>query len=161
MLKRWFAPLLLPLLLLAALSGLAVAKEAVPMAEDPVLEAKVMRIAEELRCLVCQNETIAASHADLAVDLRKQIRQKLQQGQSEQQILDFMVQRYGDFVLYRPPVKGSTWLLWGGPFLLLGVALLALILNIRRRRSVGVAAPLQADEAERVRRLLAEEKNPS
>ena len=83
-----------------------------------------MRIAEELRCLVCQNETIAASHADLAVDLRKQIRQKLQQGQSEEQILDFMVQRYGDFVLYRPPVKSSTWLLWGGPFLLLGAALI-------------------------------------
>jgi cytochrome c-type biogenesis protein CcmH len=160
MLKRWFAPLLLPLLL-AALAGLAAAKEAQPMVEDPVLEAKVMRIAEELRCLVCQNETIAASHADLAVDLRKQIRQKLQQGQSEQQILDFMVQRYGDFVLYRPPVKSSTWLLWGGPFLLLGVALLALIMNIRRRRDVVVAAPLHADEAERVRRLLAEEKNPS
>jgi cytochrome c-type biogenesis protein CcmH len=161
MLKRWFAPLLLPLLLLAALTGLAVAKEALPMAEDPVLEAKVMRIAEELRCLVCQNETIAASHAELAVDLRKQIRQKLQQGQSEQQILDFMVQRYGDFVLYRPPVKASTWLLWGGPFLLLGVALLALVMNIRRRRGVVVAAPLHADEAERVRRLLAEEKKPS
>ncbi len=73
------------------------------MAEDPVLEATVMAIAEELRCLVCQNETIAASHADLAVDLRKQIRQQLKQGQSQQQILDFMVQRYGDFVLYRPP----------------------------------------------------------
>jgi cytochrome c-type biogenesis protein CcmH len=160
MLKRWFTPLLLALLL-AALAGLAVAKEAQPMAEDPVLEAKVMRIAEELRCLVCQNETIAASHADLAVDLRKQIRQKLQQGQSEQQILDFMVQRYGDFVLYRPPVKSSTWLLWGGPFLLLGVALLALIMNIRRRRDVVVASPLHADESERVRRLLAEEKNPS
>lgn len=160
MLKRWFTPLLLALLL-ATLGGLAVAKEAQPMAEDPVLEAKVMRIAEELRCLVCQNETIAASHADLAVDLRKQIRQKLQQGQSEQQILDFMVQRYGDFVLYRPPVKSSTWLLWGGPFLLLGVALLALIMNIRRRRDVVVASPLHADESERVRRLLAEEKNPS
>ena len=100
------------------------AQEARPLADDPVLEAQVMRIAEELRCLVCQNETIAASHADLAVDLRKQIRQKLQQGQSEAQILDFMVQRYGDFVLYRPPLKSSTWLLWGGPFLLLGVALL-------------------------------------
>ena len=128
------------------------------MAEDPVLEAKVMRIAEELRCLVCQNETIAASHADLAVDLRKQIRQKLQQGQSQEQILDFMVQRYGDFVLYRPPVKSSTWLLWGGPFVLLGVALVGLALNIRRRRSPA-GAPLQADEAERVRRLLGEEKS--
>jgi cytochrome c-type biogenesis protein CcmH len=143
-------------LLLCGLAGPLAAQEARPLAEDPVLEAKVMRIAEELRCLVCQNETIAASHADLAVDLRKQIRQKLQQGQNEAQILDFMVQRYGDFVLYRPPVKGSTWLLWGGPFLLLGVALLGLALNIRRRRSLA-SAPLQGDEAERARRLLGEE----
>jgi cytochrome c-type biogenesis protein CcmH len=140
--------------------GTAVAQEAKPLAEDPVLEARVMAIAEELRCLVCQNETIAASHADLAVDLRKQIRQKLQQGQTQAQILEFMVQRYGDFVLYRPPVKSSTWLLWGGPFLLLAVAVAALALNIRRRRTLA-AAPLKADEAERVRRLLAEEKNPS
>jgi cytochrome c-type biogenesis protein CcmH len=145
------------LLMLALLCGLAAAQEARPLAEDPVLEAKVMRIAEELRCLVCQNETIAASHADLAVDLRKQIRQKLQQGQSQEQILDFMVQRYGDFVLYRPPVKSSTWLLWGGPFLLLGAALVGLIMNIRRRSGL-TGAPLQADEAERVRRLLGDEK---
>jgi len=151
---------MLPALLLAGLLGTAVAQEAKPLAEDPVLEAKVLAIAEELRCLVCQNETIAASHADLAVDLRKQIRQKLQQGQTQAQILDFMVQRYGDFVLYRPPVKSSTWLLWGGPFLLLAVALAALVLNIRRRRTLA-AAPLKADEAERVRRLLAEEKSPS
>jgi len=144
-------------LLLFGLAGPLAAQEAQPLAEDPVLEAKVMRIAEELRCLVCQNETIAASHADLAVDLRKQIRQKLQQGQSEQQILDFMVQRYGDFVLYRPPVKSSTWLLWGGPFLLLAAALAGLTLTIRRRRSLA-STPLQGDEAERVRRLLGEEK---
>ena len=94
--------------MLGLLCSLATAQEARPRAEDPVLEAQVMRISEELRCLVCQNETIAASHADLAVDLRQQIRLKLQQGQSEAQILDFMVQRYGDFVLYRPPVKSSA-----------------------------------------------------
>ena len=139
-------------------AGLATAQEARPLAEDPVLEAKVMRIAEELRCLVCQNETIAASHADLAVDLRKQIRQQLQQGRSEQQILDFMVQRYGDFVLYRPPLKSSTWLLWAGPFALLAVALAVLGINIRRRRTAA-AGPLRADEAERVRRLLGEERS--
>ncbi|NDE41557.1 MAG: cytochrome c-type biogenesis protein CcmH, partial [Betaproteobacteria bacterium] len=98
------------------------AGEAKPMASDPALEARVMVIAEELRCLVCQNETIAASHADLAVDLRGQIRQKLSQGQSSQQILDFMVARYGDFVLYRPPLKASTVLLWVGPFALLLLA---------------------------------------
>lgn len=143
------------LLLMLAWLGLATAQQARPLADDPVLEAKVMHIAEELRCLVCQNETIAASHADLAVDLRQQIRLKLQQGQSREQIVDFMVQRYGDFVLYKPPLKGSTWLLWGGPFLLLVVALVALAVNIRRRRQT--AAPLQADESERVRRLLDEE----
>ena len=147
-------------LLLAGVVGLAAAQEAKPLSDDPVLEAKVLAIAEELRCLVCQNETIAASRADLAVDLRKQIRQKLQQGQSQQEILDFMVQRYGDFVLYRPPVKSSTWLLWGGPFLLLAVAITALLLTIRRRRTLA-PPPLHADEAERVRRLLAEEKSPS
>jgi len=145
-------------MVLLAWLGLAVAQEARPLADDPVLEAQVMRIADELRCLVCQNETIAASHADLAVDLRKQIRQQLQQGRSEQQILDFMVQRYGDFVLYRPPVKSSTWLLWGGPFVLLGAALLGLWLNIRRRHSLA-SAPLQGAEAERVRRLLGQEKS--
>jgi cytochrome c-type biogenesis protein CcmH len=141
------------------LTAAQAAQEARPMAEDPALEARVLAIAEELRCLVCQNETIAASHADLAVDLRKQIRQQLQQGQSEAQILDFMVQRYGDFVLYRPPLKSSTWLLWGGPFVLLAMALLALRLSIRRRRAV--AAPLRADEAERARRMLADEQRAS
>lgn len=145
------------LLLLLAWLGLATAQEARPLAEDPVLEAKVLAIAEELRCLVCQNETIAASHADLAVDLRKQIRQKLQQGQSREQIVDFMVQRYGDFVLYRPPVKRSTWLLWGGPFLLLLAALTGLALSIRRRRRLA-GAPLQDEQAERARRLLGEDK---
>ena len=144
-------------LLLAFAASLATAQEARPLAEDPVLEAKVMHIAEGLRCLVCQNETIAASHADLAVDLRKQIRQKLQQGQSEAQIVDFMVQRYGDFVLYKPPLKRSTWLLWGGPFVLLAVALAVLALNIRRRRAAAAAGPLRADELERARRLLGED----
>jgi cytochrome c-type biogenesis protein CcmH len=139
-------------LLLAAWLVAASAQEARPMADDPALEARVLAIAAELRCLVCQNETIAASHADLAVDLRKQIRQQLQQGRSEAQILDFMVQRYGDFVLYRPPLKTSTWLLWGGPFALLVVALVVLRLNIRRRRVD--TAPLRDDEAERVSRLL-------
>ena len=145
------------MLLLLAWLGWAAAQEARPLAEDPVLEAKVMQIAEGLRCLVCQNETIAASHADLAVDLRKQIRQKLQQGQSEAQIVDFMVQRYGDFVLYKPPLKRSTWLLWGGPFVLLAVALAVLALHIRRRRAAAAAGPLRADELERARRLLGED----
>jgi cytochrome c-type biogenesis protein CcmH len=152
---------LLLVLLLALAGAFASAQEARPLADDPVLEAKVLKIADELRCLVCQNETIAASRAELAVDLRQQIRQQLQQGRSQEQILDFMVQRYGDFVLYRPPVKGSTWLLWGGPFVLLGIALVALVANIRRRGKTIRAAPLDTDEAARLKRLLDEDKrNP-
>ena len=92
------------------------------MAQDPALEARVMVIAEELRCLVCQNQTIADSHADLAVDLRNQIRDMLAKGQSPDQVRDYMTQRYGDFVLYRPPLKTSTVLLWAGPAVLLVAA---------------------------------------
>lgn len=130
------------------------ATEAASLAADPVLEARVLKVAEELRCLVCQNETIAASHADLAVDLRKQIRNKLSEGQSEQQILDFMVERYGDFVLYRPVLKASTILLWVGPFALLLIAAYSLTRAIRGRQRH--AAPLTPVDADRARRLLDE-----
>lgn len=121
----------------AFLAGLlalsAWAKDAPPAADDPALEARMMAIAVELRCLVCQNQTIADSHADLAVDLRQQIREMLQKGQSNQQVLQYMTDRYGDFVLYRPPVKSTTWLLWFGPGLLLVVGVAGLIVLLRRR----------------------------
>ena len=146
---------------LSVVAGIpARAMEAPPLAADPVLEARVMVIAEELRCLVCQNETIAASQADLAVDLRKQIRTKLAQGQSQQQILDFMVDRYGDFVLYRPPLKTSTVLLWAGPFALLLVAVVVMTMNIRRRRRAGQPPGLSADELRRAQQLLGEPLDP-
>lgn len=132
------------------------AKEATPASDDPALEARVLAIAEELRCLVCQNETIAASHADLAVDLRKQIRQKLKAGQSKQQIVDFMVARYGDFVLYRPPLKADTLLLWIGPFVLLLLATTVLFVNIRRRRREAAADVWSPEQAQRARALLDE-----
>jgi cytochrome c-type biogenesis protein CcmH len=119
--------------LLLALPLLALAKEAAPAADDPVLEARVMRIAAELRCLVCQNQTIADSHADLAQDLRRQVREMIQQGRSDAEILEFMTARYGDFVLYRPPVKGTTLLLWFGPVLLLGGGFVVLMIVLRRR----------------------------
>jgi cytochrome c-type biogenesis protein CcmH len=144
-------------LLWGAVALNALAKEATPLAADPALEARVMVIAEELRCLVCQNETIAASHADLAVDLRKQIRLKLTQGQSNQQILDFMVERYGDFVLYRPPLKATTVLLWAGPFALLSIASLVLAVNIRRRRAAVQPTALSAEEARHAKQLLAQD----
>jgi cytochrome c-type biogenesis protein CcmH len=115
----------------------------------------MMVIADELRCLVCQNETIAASHADLAVDLKNQIRIKLTQGQSQQQILDFMVERYGDFVLYRPPLRTNTVLLWLGPFVLLGIAVSMLVLNVRRRRRGEQPPALSLEEQAKARALLA------
>ena len=136
----------------------AQAKEAPNTSADPVLEARMMVIAEELRCLVCQNETIAASHADLAVDLKDQIRTKLTQGQSQKQILDFMVERYGDFVLYRPPLKTTTVLLWLGPFMLLALAVLMMVLNVRRRRRSAVNAEqgvMSSADIQRARQLLA------
>jgi cytochrome c-type biogenesis protein CcmH len=112
-------------LLAGAALALAAAAQAGQAAEAE-LDKRVQRVTEELRCLVCQNQTIADSHAELAVSLKKQVRTMLAQGMSDQQAVDFMVQRYGDFVLYRPPLKGATWLLWFGPFLLLlsGLALL-------------------------------------
>jgi cytochrome c-type biogenesis protein CcmH len=107
---------------------------ALPVAANPELEKRVQAISEELRCLVCQNQTIADSHADLAIDLKNQVRDMLAQGKSNKEVTDYMVQRYGDFVLYRPPVKNTTWLLWFGPFLLLigGIGFLALKLKNRR-----------------------------
>ncbi len=112
----------------------AQAKDAVPVVTDPALEARVMALAVELRCLVCQNQTIADSHADLAVDLRNQIRNMLSQGQTPDQVRDYMTQRYGDFVLYKPPFKATTALLWVGPPLLMLAALVALFLTLRARQ---------------------------
>lgn len=121
---------------LAGLAGpsLAQPNEAPPSAADPVLEARVMKVTAELRCLVCQNQTIADSHADLAIDLRNQVREMLKKGQTEAQIVDYMTARYGDFVLYRPPVKSTTALLWFGPAVLL-VGGLAVLITVLRRRS--------------------------
>ncbi len=115
----------------------AAATEAALASADPALDARVMSISAELRCLVCQNQTIADSHAELAVDLRNQVREMLQKGRSDTEILAYMTDRYGDFVLYRPPLKATTALLWFGPGVLLvgGLILLGLILRRRNRMS--------------------------
>ena len=143
-------------LLLALLTptSWAYAKEAAPAAADPALEQRVMTLAAELRCLVCQNQTIADSSAPLAEDLRNQVREKMRQGASDSQIIDFMVERYGDFVLYRPPVKATTLLLWFGPLLLVAAGLLVLLRRVRRRPAP--EPELSAAERERARKLLAE-----
>jgi cytochrome c-type biogenesis protein CcmH len=103
--------------------------------EDPILEKRVVALAEELRCLVCQNQTLADSHAALAVDLKNRIRELLREGKTEREVLDFMVQRYGDFVLYRPPLRAATALLWGGPFILLALGMGAWIMWLRGRKT--------------------------
>lgn len=120
-------------LLLFSIPGLAIAKEAVPVADDPALEARMHRIAVELRCLVCQNQTVADSHADLAADLRREIRELLSKGASDRQVVQYMTDRYGDFILYRPPLRASTVVLWVGPAVLLAGGLLVLVVVLRRR----------------------------
>ncbi len=127
---------------------------------DPALEARVKAIAEELRCLVCQNQTIADSDADLARDLRAQIREKLKAGASEADIKKFMVERYGDFVLYRPPMTASTVLLWFGPFLLLAAGCATLFLALKRRKARPASATLSADEERRALELLNADSKP-
>lgn len=114
----------------------AQAKEATPLAENPELEARMLAIASELRCLVCQNQTIAESHAPLALDLRQQIREMLAKGQSDQQVRDFMTQRYGEFILYKPPVRPATALLWFGPGVLALGGLATLWTILKRRASM-------------------------
>jgi cytochrome c-type biogenesis protein CcmH len=132
---RFIATLALGLFLGTGWLGVpASATEAPSAAANPEIEARMMVLAAELRCLVCQNQTIADSHAGLAEDLRQQIREMLAQGQSERQILDYMTERYGDFVLYRPPFKATTALLWVGPALLMAVAIGTLVSVLRRRQ---------------------------
>ena len=131
------------------------AAEARPAAEDPALEARVTAVASELRCLVCQNQTLADSNAPLAVDLRDQIREQMRQGASERDIVDYMVARYGDFVRYRPPFKATTMLLWAGPALLMVAGFAVLYFRLRRRR--GEAQPGLSDEQRsRAQALLAD-----
>lgn len=134
-------------ILLLMLSTLGAAREA-PPAGDPGLEKRVVKLTSELRCLVCQNQSLADSHADLAIDLKNQVRSQMQSGRSDTEIRDYMVARYGDFVLYDPPFKASTLLLWAGPFalLLLGFVGLAVYLRSRRRRLPDAELP-PADSA--------------
>ena len=133
--------------LLLGLPLAAQAKEAPAAADDPALEKRTLAVSAELRCLVCQNQTIADSNAGLAVDLRNQVREMLRAGKTEQQITDYMTQRYGDFVLYRPPVNSSTALLWFGPPALLVLGGLTLWLVLRRRSHLS-ADQFEPDEPE-------------
>jgi cytochrome c-type biogenesis protein CcmH len=145
---------LLLALLVAAAPLFAPARDAVPTEQDPVAAKRAVELAEKLRCLVCQNQSIAESNAELALDLRRQIREQIAAGKSDDEIVDFMVQRYGDFVLYRPPLKASTVFLWFGPAALLVLGLWVLLRVLRQRRSAAEERPLSDDERARAERLL-------
>ena len=147
--KAW-----LLVLLLAMASTTLLAREAAPLAQDEVTEKRLVEISSELRCLVCQNESLSGSHAELAYDLRREIRTLIKAGKSDSEIMDFMVSRYGDFVRYRPPLKASTLLLWFGPALLLLGGLAALAFYLRRRNRAIDDNPLSAEERQQAERLL-------
>ena len=148
--------ILLLLLIVVALwscFGLALAREAQPN-EDPQLEQRMKSLTEQLRCLVCQNETLADSHADLAEDLRKQIREQMKAGKTDKEIIAYLTDRYGDFVLYKPPVKATTYLLWFGPFVFLGGGTVLLYRYLSRRRKMIEEKPLSAEERRQAAEIL-------
>lgn len=143
-------------LILMFASGPVWAEEARPLGDDPVVEARLKHLAVELRCLVCQNQTLADSNAPLAEDLRREVRDMIVKDMTDKEIIDFLVERYGDFVLYRPPLKATTTLLWAGPFVLLMVGATVLAITLRRRARKVVDTPVTDEEHRRVEKLLAE-----
>ena len=143
----------LMVLLLAGLAFAVIAKEAQSV-DDPAIEQRMKALTEQLRCLVCQNETLADSRADLAEDLRRQIREQMKAGKSDQEIIGFLTDRYGDFVLYNPPVKRTTYLLWFGPFVLLIAGTAVLYRYLKRRRELISDQPLTTDERKRAEEIL-------
>lgn len=141
----WLLVLLFPLLVLARVE--------VYQFDDPAMEVRYKRLIEELRCLVCQNQNLADSNAELAQDMRRITYEMISRGESDEAVISFMVQRYGEFVLYRPPLQSSTLMLWAGPFLILAAAVMVLLILIRRRAAER-AESLTAEEHERARQLL-------
>jgi len=131
-------------------------KLAKPIADDPVIEQRMVNLAEDLRCLVCQNESLAGSHAELAEDLRREIRGQMKAGKSDKEVIEYLTTRYGDFVLYRPPFKPVTWLLWLGPVLFLGIGGGAWYLTLRRRAMP--VAPVDEKKLAAAAQLLEEDK---
>ena len=145
---------LLPILLLCVLAPFAMAKDAQPAGDDPVVEQRLAKLSQELRCLVCQNETLADSRAGLAEDLRREIREQIKAGKSDKEIIAFLTERYGQFILYRPSVTPTTYLLWFGPFVLLLGGLAVLFRYIKRRGDSITEKPLSDDERRRAKELL-------
>lgn len=156
---KWAALLVMTALLLAAAwPSLAVNPD--EMLADPALEARAREISQGLRCVVCQNESIDESNADLAGDLRRLVRERLMAGDSDQQVVQFIVDRYGDFVLLRPPVKPATYPLWAAPVVILAIATTIIILYLRRRRRGAPPPPLTAAEQSRLDELMRADREP-
>ena len=154
--KYWLALLLALQCAMSSHAG-----DAVPMAEDPVVEQRMIAISEELRCLVCQNESLAGSRADLALDLRRELRTLIKANKTDAEIMEYMVSRYGDFVRYRPPMKPLTWMLWFGPFFLLIGALFFLVRMVRGQQAGAVAPVLDAAQRKKAQSLLKDTELPS
>ena len=142
------------ILLICLLPAFSYAGEAKDLAEDPVLEKRMIGLAENLRCLVCQNESLASSRSELANDLRREIREQMKKGMTDQEIIDYLVSRYGDFVLFDPPMKSYTLLLWYGPFALLLIGLAGLVFQLRKRKNTLPEGQLSAEDAQRAAALL-------
>jgi cytochrome c-type biogenesis protein CcmH len=157
--RRWAGRLAVPAMIAFAAACMpASAREAVEIGENPAQERHMMDLAAELRCLQCQNQTLAESNAPLAVDLRQEIRELIGKGQSDEQIKQYLVARYGDFVLYRPPLKTDTFLLWFGPPLLMVIGLASLYLVLKRRNRIVDPGPITTDQQELARQLLASDE---
>jgi cytochrome c-type biogenesis protein CcmH len=159
-LKKFFLSTIAIIALAFAMNS-SFAKDAVPLADDPVTEQRLITISEEMRCLVCQNESLAGSRSDLANDLRREIRILINEGKTDEQIRNFMVERYGDFVLYRPPVKPITWLLWIGPFVILLAGIIGLMVYLRRRNQSMPSSTLSEADNRRIDALLRDAKSSS
>jgi cytochrome c-type biogenesis protein CcmH len=142
------------MLLVCLLPTITYAGEAKDLAEDPVLEKRMVGLAENLRCLVCQNESLASSRSELANDLRQEVRDQMQKGMTDQQIIDYLVSRYGDFVLFDPPMKRYTILLWYGPFALLLIGLAGLIWQLRKRKNKITEVQLSPEEEQAAAAML-------
>ena len=142
------------MLLICLLPTFSYAGEAKDLADDPVLEKRMVNLAQNLRCLVCQNESLASSRSDLAKDLRQEVRDQMKKGMTDQEIIDYLVSRYGDFVLFDPPMKSYTILLWYGPFALLLIGLVGLVLQLRKRKNTVPETQLSAEQVQRAAALL-------
>jgi cytochrome c-type biogenesis protein CcmH len=151
----------LSLLLVCSAATVLPAQTAQPLADDPVVEQRLERLSKELRCLQCQNETLAESRAGLAEDLRREIREQIRAGKTDQEIIAFLTQRYGEFILYRPPVKPTTYLLWFGPFVLLLLGLLILFRYVKRRQDLIPDEPLSKSDKRQAEELLRSGKEPA